>query len=81
MNMIPKREADKGKAQLKRFLQEMGAKISNENEKDDVWAINAQLGNFTIPCLISCVPGAEERYSVSALIRMKINGAKLRSRV
>lgn len=42
MNMIPKREADKGKAQLKRFLQEMGAKISNENEKDDVWAINAQ---------------------------------------
>lgn len=46
--MIPKREADKGKAQLKRFLQEMGAKISNENEKDDVWAINAQLGNFTV---------------------------------
>ena len=36
---------------------------------------------FIIPCLISCVPGAEERYSVSALIRMKINGAKPRLNV
>jgi len=46
--MISKREAEKGKAHIKQFLLELGGKILNENENDNLWSLTAQMGNFTV---------------------------------